>query len=269
MRKRAVIRFAVPAALLMVAVSATTAYAGGNLPSGALVSGTTAQQYSYTTSYDYWSVTAVQPTATSDYDLTLYDAGGHPLASSTYGEGVADFVAVDSNYGTRPFQEYYPDVTQYSPGSYWAQAQYGAKTITLPTPTHHGTTGFSDPDITYSNLNSDNIVSISDIYLIGGESFWAVSPNAASQLYLLEADPSHPSTFVQSRYEATLRLHTQVIDNCTLYTATTTGWHALVQVRDSAPTVTNPVQGLAFGLHAYDPSQPSYCPIANFPAATP
>jgi hypothetical protein len=266
---RATMRLAVPAALLLVAVTATNAYAGGNLPSGALVAGTTAQQYSYTTTYDYWSVTAVQPTATSDYDLTLYSAGGSALASSTYGEGMTDFVAVDSNTGTRPFQTYYPDVTLYSPGSYWVQAQYGARTVSLPTPTHHGTTGFSDPDIAFVILNSDDVVSIADIYLTAGQSFWAVSPTAASQLYLLEADTSYPSTFVQSRYEATLRLHTQVIDNCTLYAATTTGWHALVLIKDTPPTVTNPVQGIAFGLHKYDPTQPNYCPMANFPAATP
>ena len=269
MRKRAVTRLAVPAAFLMVVVGATDAYAGGNLASGALVTGTITQQYSYTTSYDYWSVTAVQPTATSDYDLTLYDAGGSTLASSTYGEGITDFVAVDSNAGTRSFQTYYPRVNLYSPGSYWVQAQYGARTITLPTPTHHGTTGFSDPDVAFIVLNSDDVVSIADIYLTAGQSFWAVSPTAASELYLLEADTTHPSTFVQSRAEATVRLHTQVIDNCTQYTATTTGWHALVLVKDTPPTVTSPVQGIAFGLHQYDPTQPNYCPLANFPAATP
>lgn len=269
MRSRAVRRLAVPAALLLVVVGASEAYAGGNLPSGSLVTGTTTQQYSYTTQYDYWSVTAVQPTATSDYDLTVFDAGGAALASSTYGADMTDFVAVDSNSGTRPFQTYYPEVTRYSSGSYWVQAQYGAHMVTLPTPTHHGTTGFSDPDIAYINLNSDDVASIADIYLTAGQSFWAVSPSAASQLYLLEADTSHPSTFVQSRYTATLRLHTAVVDNCTLYTATTTGWHALVLVKDTPPTVTNPVQGIAYGLHQYDPTQPNYCPMANFPAATP
>lgn len=269
MRSRAVTRLAVPAALSIVVFGATSAYAGGNLSSGALVTGTTTQQYSYTTQYDYWSVTAVQPTATSDYDLTLYDAGGAALASSTYGEGMTDFVAVDSNSGTRPFQTYYPSVNLYTAGSYWVQAQYGARTITLPTPTHHGTTGFSDPDIAFITLNSDDVVSIADIYLTAGQSFWAVSTTAASQLYLLEADTTHPATYVQSRYEATLRLHTQVTDNCTLYTATTTGWHALVLVKDTAPTVTSPVQGIAYGLHQYDSTQPNYCPMANFPAATP
>lgn len=269
MSSRAVRRLAVPAALLLVVVGASEAYAGGNLPNGSLVTGTTTQQYSYTTQYDYWSVTAVQPTSTSDYDLTVFDAGGAALASSTYGTGITDFVAVDSNSGTRPFQTYYPEVSRYTSGSYWVQAQYGARTVTLPTPTHHGTTGFSDPDIAYISLNSDDVASIADIYLTAGQSFWAVSPSAASQLYLLEADTSHASTFVQSRYTATQRLHTAVVDNCTLYTATTTGWHALVLVKDTPPTVTNPVQGIAYGLHQYDPTQQNYCPMANFPAATP
>jgi hypothetical protein len=269
-RKRAIaLRLAVPGALVLVVATATAAYAGGNLPSGSLVAGTTTQQYSYTTQYDYWSVTAVQPTATSDYDLTLYDVTGAPLASSTYGTGKTDFVAVDSNIGTRKFQTYYPDVTLYTAGSFWVQAQYGARAVALPTPTHHGTTGFSDPDIAYITLNSDDVVSIEDIYLTAGQSFWAVSPTAASQLYLLEANTASPASYVQSRYGVSLLQHTQAIDNCTLYTASITGWHALVMVRDSAPTVTNPVQGIAFGLHKYDPTQPTYCPMANFPAATP
>jgi hypothetical protein len=269
MRIRASARLGVPAALVMVVVGATSAYAGTNLPSGSLVTGTTTTQYQYTTSTDYWSVTAVQPTATSDYDLTVYDAGGAALASSTYGEGITDFVAVDSNTGTRPFQTYYPSVNTYTAGSFWVQAQYGARTVTLPTPTHHGTTGFSDPDIGFISLSSDNVVSIEDIYLTAGQSFWATTSSATAQLYLLEADTTHPTMYVQSRYTATQRLHTKVVNNCTLYTATTTGWHALVLVQDAPPTVTNPVQGIAYGLHQYDATQPNYCPMANFPAATP
>jgi hypothetical protein len=61
-----------------------------------------------------------------------------------------------------------------------------------------------------------------------------------------------------------------VIDDCTLYTAEVTGWHALVMVSDTWPVITNPQQGLGLALHAFDTTDPAgYCPLADFPAATP
>lgn len=260
---------AVLAALLLVVVPVTAAHAGGVLPNGGLVAASTAQSFSYTTNVDYWSVVAVQPTATSDYDLFLYDAGGSQLSSSGYPTGQTDFVAVDSNTGTRPYGTYYPHVSQYMPGSYWIQAQYGASIITLPQVTHHGTSGAGDPDIAFISLSSNNIVSIADVYLTAGQSFWAVSPTASTELYLLEANPSQSSTFVQGRPTAASQQHTQAIDNCTLYTAQLSGWHSLVLIANTPPTTTNPQQGIAVGLHRYDPTQPNYCPLANFPAPTP
>lgn len=264
------LRYTGAAALALVVVTAQTASAGANLPSGSPVTGTVTTQYQYTASYGYWSVTAVVPTSTSDYDLYMYDKNNSLLASSTYGDGVTDFVAVDSNAGTRTLpQVYNPQVKQYAPGQYWVEAQYGATEVSIPAPTHQGTTGFSDTDIRFISLNSNHVVSIADIYLAAGQSFWATTPVAANQLFLLEADTSVPSTFVQSRVEASIRDHTQVVDNCTRYTATTTGWHALVLVSDTQPVATSPQQGIAFGLHAYDASQPNYCPMSGFPGPTP
>ena len=246
------------------------AEAGINVPNGSLVSASSPKSYSYSTSADYWSVFAIQPTSTSDFDMTLLDSTNKLLGSSDYGTGVTDFVAVDSNAGTRPLGTYTANVTQYlAGGSFWAQAQYGTNIITLPPITHQGTTGFSDPDIAYANLNSNNIVSIADIYLTAGQSFWAVSPDDATSLYLLEANPSQSTTFVQGRSIAGANQHTQVIDNCTLYTAQLTGWHALVLIGDRAPVNTSPQQGIGIGLHRYDPTQPNYCPIADFPGPTP
>jgi hypothetical protein len=262
-------RYTAAAALTLVVVAAQTASAGTNLLSGSPVTGTATTQYQYTASYGYWSVTAVVPTSTSDYDLYLYDSKNALIGSSGYGTGVTDFVAVDSNSGTRTLpQVYNPQVKLYTAGQYWAEAQYGATTVSIPTPTHQGTTGFSDPDISYINLNSNHVVSIADIYLTAGQSFWATTPVAASQLYLLEADTTNSATFVQSRSTAGLRDHTQVVDNCTRYTATTTGWHALVLVNDTPPVATSPQQGIAFGLHAYDATKPAYCPVSGFPGPT-
>lgn len=257
------------AALLLVLADAATASAGTVLPSGAVLTGSASQQYSYTTSHPYWSVTAVQPTTSSEYFLELDDKTGNQLQASDYGTGLTNFIAVDSNWGTEPYQTYFPFVNAVKAGSYWIQAQYGSTEVSIPTPTHQGTTGFGDTDIGYMSLNSNNVVSIADIYLTAGESFWASTPVASSELFLLEANPAYSSTFIQNRAAATIKQKTQVIDNCTLYTASVTGWHALVLIDDTPPVTTSPQQGIAFGLHQYDATYPNYCPMADFPAATP
>jgi len=257
------------AAAVLAIGSGASAYAGGALASGAVVPAVSAQSFTYTTTTDYWSAVAVQPTLTSDYDVTL-QSGGSTLGTSFYGAGKTDFVAVDSNAGTRPIgATYTAAVSQYTAGSYWIEAQYGASVITLPAITHHGTSGAGDPDIAFISLNSNHIVSIADIYLDAGQSFWALGTNDLNELFLLEATAGSPSTYVQSRATALSNESTQVIDNCTLYTAKTTGWHALVLVANTPPTNTNPQQGIGYALHRYDPAQPSYCAVANFPGVTP
>lgn len=264
------LRYAGPAALLLVIATAQAASANTSLANGSVVTGTAAKNYQYTATWDYWSVTALIPTASSNYELYLSTSAGTFLGASTYGAGLTDFMAVDSNTGTQSVpQTYDPEVTDAKTGQYWIQADYGTSEVQIKTPTHQGTTGFSDPDISYMDLDSNDVVSISDIYLTAGESFWAATPTDANELYLLEADPNYSSTWVQSRAIASIRQHTKVIDNCTLYTASITGWHALVLVDDTQPVATNPQQGIGIGLHQYDPTEPNYCPMADFPAATP
>lgn len=112
-------------------------------------------------------------------------------------------------------------------------------------------------------------VSIADIYMTAGESFWATTTVAAKSMYLLEANPSNSATFIQGRSQATVSQHTQVIDGCTLYTANYTGWHALVTVSDTYPQTTSPGSGIAFGIHAYNAAQPNSCPMADWPGSTP
>ena len=266
-------RFVLPAgaALLLVISTATPAFAVTALVNDTVYQYNTPQTFDYTTSVPYWSVTADLPATSTDY-LNLLNTGGGLIDSSQEPTGLTDFLAIDSNSGTEPYQTYYPAARHYAgTGGYAIEVQDGASTVNIPTPTHQGTTGFSDPDLTYMNVNSDQVVSISDIYLLAGQSFWASGQGTAgSKMYLLEATPSQPSTYIQSRAAAAANQTTKVIDHCTLYTANITGWHALVMVTDTYPVTTNPQQGDAYALHAVDPTDPaSYCPIADFPGPTP
>jgi hypothetical protein len=259
-------------ALALIAFVAEPAFAGGTLANNSVYTYSAAQGFNYSTTVPYWSVVAELPAEPGDYDLNLLNVGGGLITSSDYDAGHTDFVAVDSNSGTEPYQTYYPSVVHYSgSGSYAIEVQDGASEVAIPTPTHQGTTGFSDPNLAFMNINSNHVVSISDIYLTAGESFWASGDGtAASTLFLLEANPSNTSSFIQSRAAAAEGQNTKVIDDCTLYTAEVTGWHALVMVSDTWPVVTNPQQGLGIALHAFDATDPAgYCPLADFPGPTP
>lgn len=262
----------VGAALLLTAFEAAPAFAGGVLVGNTVYTYSTAQSFTYTTSVAYWSVVAELPQDPGDWDLRLLNAGGGLLALSQYGSDRTDFVAVDSNSGTEPYQMYDPSVVHFSgSASYAIEVQDGANEVNIPTPTHQGTTGFSDPNLAFMNVNSNQVVSIADIYLTAGESFWASGDGtAASILYLLEANPTNTASFIQARATASTNQNTKVIDDCTLYTAEVTGWHALVMVTDTWPVVTNPLQGRGIALHAFDATDPAgYCPIADFPGPTP
>lgn len=255
--------------VLAVTLTPGAASASTGLGDGEIRLARTAQDYTYRTYQRHWSVVAVQPSATADWDLTLRDGAGTTVATSLYGAGRTDFVAVDSTTGRRPLSVYTAAVTAYTPGRYWVQQHTGTETITLPAITHHGVTGAGDPDLAFAVLADQDVVSIADIQLSAGESFWASTPTAASSLFLLESDPADPATFAQGRAAATTRQHTQVIDGCTLYTAQRSGRHALVMIGDRAPETHEPTQGRAYALHRVDPSTPASCPQRNFPAPTP
>ncbi|MGC4885585.1 hypothetical protein ACLQ2W_00145 [Micromonospora sp. DT227] len=270
-RRTAMLRIAaaVTVVILGAMLNPGTARASTGLGDGDVQIARTAQDFSYRTYNRHWSVVAVQPAATADWDLALRDSSGTTVASSLYGVGQTDFVAVDSNIGRRPFGSYTATVTQYTPGVYWIQQRTGADTITIPAITHHGVTGPSDPDLAFVSLADNDVVSIADIHLSAGEQFWANTTTAWSTLLLIESDLSVPTTFAQGRATATARQHTQVLDGCTLYTAQRTGWHALVMIGNRAPTTHTPPQGTAYALHRVDPSTPTNCPQRNFPAPTP
>ncbi|MEV4843633.1 hypothetical protein AB0K20_10495 [Micromonospora matsumotoense] len=262
------------AGLLVVALAAPLPYpgaavAGTGLGDGDVLIARTAQDYTYRTYQRRWSVVAVQPTATADWDLTLRDSAGTTLATSWYGVGRTDFVVVDSTTGHRPFGGYTAVVTAYTPGPYWVQQRTDTTTITLPPVTHPGTTGAADPDLTFSSLVDHDVVTVADLYLAAGESFWANTTTAASSLLLAESDPADPATFAQGRATVAARQHTQVLDGCTLYTAQRTGWHALVQLGDRAPSTHVPTQGTGYALHRVDPARPLSCPQREFPGPTP
>jgi hypothetical protein len=264
-------RFMLPvgAALVLAASTAAPAFAGGAVTSGTVYTYSSQQLFNYTTSVPYWSVFAEQPLAPADY-LGFYNGKFGLLGTSQDAAGETNFVAVDSNAGTQPYQLYYGFVPDSPAGQYSVEVQDGANTVSIPTPTHQGTTGFSDPDLAFMTVMNNQIVTIRDIYLTAGQSFWASGQGTAEQnLLLLEANPSNSSSFIQTRAAATEDQNTQVIDDCTLYTAEVTGWHALVIVSNSTPNG-NGQEGIGIALHAFDATDPAgYCPIADFPAATP
>jgi len=261
---RAGFTIAAVAATLLVAQSA---YASSPLADGAIVdTNAVTASYTFNTISDYWSIVGVATSA--DYDLSLYDVGGSLLGTSDYGTGVTDFIAINSNL--RPLGWYSATVTHYSgTGSYYVQQNQGHTVATLPVPDNDGVTGPGDPDLAFASVDSQNVISVSDIYLTAGQQFWVNTADTGQYFFMLESNPADPSTFIRTRAQATAIAGTSTAEGCTLYTANYTGWHGLVEVSTDLPHATSPQQGTANALDGYDPARPSTCPQRNFPGATP
>jgi hypothetical protein len=253
------------AATVAAVLGAQGAYAATTLPDATvLTSSANSTSYQFNTISDYWSVVAVDTSA--DYDISLYDTGGGLLGSSILGTGKIDFIAINSNL--RPLGTYVATVTHYAGSApYYVEQRQGHTTTTLPTPTNNGVTGAGDPQLAFASVQSQDVISVSDIYLTAGRQFWVNVPDTAEGFYFLESNPADPSTFIRSRTQATQIAGTREAQGCTLYT----GWHGLVEINTDAPPphTTNPVSGLANALVGYDPSRPNTCPERNFPGPTP
>ncbi|HZM76283.1 MAG TPA: hypothetical protein VFC19_11180 [Candidatus Limnocylindrales bacterium] len=155
-----------------------------------------AQNFRYTTTVQSWSVMAIRPPVGVDYDLKLYatvDMLGIPLASSTFGSGVADFVVIDSNFGKRALGTFYPQVYQYS-----GTGNYDLKYV-------QATSTFSVGQTVSAFMPAGNPVAIWETF---------VGPSASVQLELnqplgtngelfLFCDTSSSSTWVRGRPLAT------------------------------------------------------------------
>jgi hypothetical protein len=145
----------------------------------------------------------------------------------------------------------------------------GNTITTLPTPDNNGVTGPSDPDLAFAWVHSQDVVSVSDIYLTAGQKFWVNVANASQGFYLLESNPADASTFIRTRSQAIAIPGTKYAQGCTMFTANYTGWHGLVEVNSDLPHATNPQEGIANVLDGYDAARPNTCPQRNFPDPTP
>jgi hypothetical protein len=262
--KRTTIAAAAVVTLLLIPQNA---YAGTPLADGQVIdTNAVTANYTFNTISDYWSIVAVATTA--DYDLSLYDVGGALLGSSTYGTGVTDFIAINSNL--RPLGSYVATVTHFAgTGSYYVEQRQGHTTTFLPVPDNDGVTGAGDPDLAFAIVNSQDVISVSDIYLQAGQQYWVNVPATSGYFYMLESNPNDPSTYIRTRGQATAIPNTRYAEGCTLYTANYTGWHGLVEVNSTMPYPSNPQEGEANALDGYDPSRPNTCPQRNFPGPTP
>jgi hypothetical protein len=265
---RTFLRSAVVAATVVgVVLVAQAAYAGA-LADGQIIDTNAVQEsFTFNTVSEYWSIVALSTSA--DYDISLYDSSSKLLSGSDYGTGVTDFVAINSN--DRALGGYTATVKKYSgTGSYYIQQNQGHTVTTLPIPANQGVSGPSSPDLAFAAVNSGNVISVSDVWLNAGDSFWVNTANYPQDgFFLLESNPNNPATFIENRATASAFPGTRTAEGCTLFTAQYSGWHGLVAVNPGPPIATNPGSGIAYALDRYDPTRPNTCPQRNFPAPTP
>jgi hypothetical protein len=257
---------AVTAALGLTLASTGTATAATALPDRTVLTSSSPNDYTFSTTTRGWSVVGLQPASGVNYDLRLFTSGGTALDKSLLGNDQTDFVAINSHSSHRDLGGYRANVRLASgTGAYAVQLRKTPTIVTLPIPAWDGVAGPGDPDITFATLPDADVVALYEIKLNAGDRFWASSTTAAGRLYLVESIPD-ATTWIQSRAEAGTA-NTKVVDGCTLYTATMSNWHALVVVGDRSPADTG--GGLGYALHRADPAKLSTCPIRSFPGPTP
>ena len=236
------------------------------LPDGVVVFGGTGNDYTFATTTTYWSVIGVQP-RTGDVDLVLYPVGGAALNSSTLGVARTDFVAINSNSGFRPLGEL-PRHRQslLRLGSARGPAAAGARRHRAAAPGLERRHWCRGPGHCVRRALRRG-------RHLGGRHVPAGRPEVLGdhhrrrqQPLPAETNPASSSTFTRSRTQAGAAIH-GVVDGCTLYTATYTGWHGLAVVDDRWPS--SPGAGIAYALHQWNPAKPTTCPIKNFPDSTP
>ncbi|MBT2507852.1 hypothetical protein J7I98_18580 [Streptomyces sp. ISL-98] len=134
--------------------------------------------YRFDTVMRFWSVVAVRPPATADYDLSLYDdqAQNQLLGFSGQAAGVTDFVAVNSN--RREAGDYYPRVSDVSgTGDYRIEADETEGIFS------------GSPTVT---LGAGRLAAVWDICLTAGEkATYTVTPSGTGQdaeLFVFDAD---------------------------------------------------------------------------------
>ncbi len=260
--------------LTIVAVLATVlvsqdAYAGTPLADGAVVTTSVAPTtYTFSTVNYYWSTWAVATDA--DYDVRLYE-GETTRCSGTSddGTGVTDWIAINSNL--RPLGSYSATVSHWSgTGPFYIQQHQGHTVTTLPASANDGVTGPSDPDLAFASVNSQDVLSVSDIYLTAGQKFWVNVANTSQDFFLLESNPADPTTFIRTRAQAIgiagTKKRSGVHDvHRELHRLARPGRGE----RRSAARQPSPQEGEANALVAYDPARPNTCPERNFPGPTP
>ncbi|WP_155370681.1 hypothetical protein [Catellatospora vulcania] len=259
-------RFALTAALcgaMAVTLLPSPAYAAP-LPDGAIQRPKASTVYDLATGRPAWSAVAVY--SPDNWNVSLSEATGPWLASSTYPTGRTEFIAVNSHLrGLGAYRAEATRITGYSPYVQWRQA---TGKIVLPAAANDGVSGPGDPDLAFAWLDSRDVVNVFDMYLTHGEMFWAnTTPDTG--FYFLQSNPYDPSTFLRTRAQSVAVPGMRIVGNCTLYRAGYTGWHGVVMISDTAPVTSVPAGGIAVALHRYDPARPDTCPQRNFPDPTP
>lgn len=185
--------------------------------------GSPGMTFSLTTTSPYWSAIVVKNEtldgAAVDYDMSIADGAGTPLAASSYGAGVMDFVAIDSNL--RAPGPYLLNVNRFSSSgsSYWFDIWFRQRNQIL------------GGALNVAYTLDDQWLQIRDVYLNAGDclavSAWRFG-QSTGQMLLMASNPAKP---VQGRGDAVVSVSYQPTDTgmkTLRYTATRAGWYGFV-----------------------------------------
>ncbi len=189
--------------------------------------------YRVTTTKAYWSVVSVRGSQGYNPDLALHDPTQCPMANSGNGSATrVDWVAFDNNMGRLPLGAYpakvYGHPGNTSPVKYLAQFVQGGSSLSTTS------TKFQPVGTAYTDWQVD----IRDVYLTAGKSYQFTVYGGVNSVHLLGSS-SDPATWARTASTAEHSLNFGVGDpdepqhGDIWMTATRTGWHGLLFVRDS------------------------------------
>ena len=186
---------------------------------------TTPQYYLFNQSIAFWSVVAVRPSGSDDWDIRQYQTtAAYPtcvatmLASSSRTTGV-DFVIGDYNHD--PFGSYYLSVNRFA-GSSNAQVEWDQSS---------GVLFANDPYVNVS-VGSSDIARVYDLYLYAGQSYtFNFAPSGSASLSLLLFRNAAGGNLWTGRSAREFE-----VTSSTTYTAPSSGWYGVVVVNDNGLT---------------------------------
>jgi hypothetical protein len=178
------------------------------------------ENWSFSTRTPYWSILAVLPPPFWDTIADVGFDGSGFVRGNANGITGANFVAIDSNSGRRPFGSYYGRAIPLTPPPDWPGGLAPTYRIVFAQGSNILRSGSTT--ITW---NGTAFIAVRDLLLFQGQRV-TITVDPADMAYLLASDPANSSTWIEPRDSAAAHTDLGVLQ----YVAPRAAWYGVVVV---------------------------------------